>query len=108
MSSDKKNADKKDLIKRLEADLFVAYGPMVSGEFLRKALGFPSLAAMRQAVARGVLPIPIFSIKYRRGKFALVKDIAPWLAEQRSHAAIIQKSDLENKGLTGGKKNDLV
>jgi hypothetical protein len=32
------------------------------------------------------VPVPVFSIKNRRGKYALVKDVASWLAQQRNAA----------------------
>lgn len=56
---------------------------MISGEALRTALGYPSMEAFRQALSRKTVPIPVFSIDARRGKFALVKDLARWLACQR-------------------------
>lgn len=35
------------------------------------------------ALARSRVPISVFGIEHRRGKFALVKDLAIWLARQR-------------------------
>jgi len=72
------------LIKELEADLLELYGPLLHGRDLCRVLGYPSLEAMRQAVLRDTLPVHIFPIKNRRGKFALAKDVAKWLAEQRT------------------------
>ncbi len=46
-------------------------GPAVSGD------------AFRQAVCRNSVPVPLFSIANRRGKFALAKEVASWLAQQR-------------------------
>ena len=74
-----------NLAQNLEEDLLRQYGPILTGESLRKALGYTSMDAMRQAVARGTIPVPIFPLKNRRGKFALVKDVAYWLAEQRNN-----------------------
>jgi len=71
------------LARSIEEDLFKKYGPMLTGESLREVLGYPSMEAMRQAVSRGTIPVPVFPIKNRRGKFALAKDIAIWIAEQR-------------------------
>ncbi|MET0116426.1 MAG: hypothetical protein ABW090_03275 [Sedimenticola sp.] len=73
-----------ELAKALEADLLREYGPVLTGNSLRKALGYPSLEALRQAVARDKVPVPVFSVPNRRGKFALSKDVAQWLAEQRN------------------------
>ena len=72
------------LVQKLEADMLAKYGPLLTGDSLREALGYRSMDAMRQAALRGTLPIPLFLIKHRRGKFALSKDIAVWLAKQRN------------------------
>ena len=74
------------LARSLEIDMLNQYGFMLSGNSLRKALGFSSMDALRQAIARGKIPIPIFPLENRRGKYALVKDVANWLAEQRYNA----------------------
>ena len=67
-------------------ELMRAYGPLMSGEDLRKALGYPSKSAYSQAIARGALPVPVFEIEKRRGKFALTQDVASWLVTQRAKA----------------------
>jgi hypothetical protein len=71
------------LAKELESDMLDLYGPILSGRNLVKTLGYSSSDALRQAVSRKTIPVPIFSIKKRKGKFALTKDVAFWLAEQR-------------------------
>lgn len=76
----------------LEADLLNQYGPILTGDALRKTLGYPSMDALRQAYSRGTLPVPVFPLKNRRGKYALVKDVARWLAENRNQAATGRKS----------------
>lgn len=78
------NAENLELLaSHLENELMEKFGPLLTGDVLRRSLGYPSMAALRQAVARGKAPVPIFQLKDRRGKFALAKDIAYWLAEQR-------------------------
>lgn len=72
------------LAHALERDLFAQYGPMLSGDALRLALGYPSKDALRQAICRGTVPVPVFPLENRRGKFALVKDVAQWLAKERN------------------------
>jgi hypothetical protein len=67
-------------------ELMRAYGPLMSGEDLRRALGYPSKGAYNQAIARGLLPVPVFGIERRRGKFALTQDVANWLITQRREA----------------------
>ncbi len=71
------------LTNELEADLLALYGPMMFGKPLVEALGYRSNDAFRQAVSRKTVPIPIFKIEKRRGKYALTKDVANWIATQR-------------------------
>jgi hypothetical protein len=56
------------------------YGPLLGGTALYRALGLPSAAAFRQAASREVLPVQVFSIPHRRGRFALTREVALWLA----------------------------
>jgi hypothetical protein len=74
------------LAVEIERDLLDRHGPMIGGRALCSALGFPSMAAFRQSLTRGRVPVPIFSLPLRRGKFALVKDVACWIAQQRQQA----------------------
>jgi hypothetical protein len=71
------------LALELEQNLLKAYGPLMAGESLFNALGYRSADALRQAVSRRTAPVPVFPIKKRKGKFALTKDVAYWLAKQR-------------------------
>jgi len=77
-----------DFMKELEQDLVDKYGHTLSGDDLQRTLGFPTLSALRQAINRKQIPIPIFTIKHRKGKFALAKDVANWLAYQRESANV--------------------
>ena len=72
----------------LERELTSRFGPMVSNDNLRITLGYASKEVFRQAISRKTVPVPIFDIENRRGKFALVKDIAVWLAAQRERATL--------------------
>lgn len=74
----------------IERDLFERHGPMIADDALRIALGYRSTDAFRQALSRKTVPIPVFSVENRRGKYALVKDVAKWLVKQRN-AAITQQ-----------------
>ena len=76
-----------DFAKALERDLTDRHGPLIANEALSIALGYPSMAAFRQALARRTVPVLVFTPRNRRGKFALVKDVAAWLASQRNAAA---------------------
>jgi len=71
------------LAKQLEEGLLKLYmSPMLSGEALQRSMGYRTTDALRQAILRGTIPIKTFKIENRRGQYALVKDIAQWLAEQ--------------------------
>jgi hypothetical protein len=84
----------------LERELLSKHGPMMTGENLRIALGYPSKEAFRQAIARKTTPIPVFGIEKRRGKFALTKDVAAWLAAQRARAVAALSAPPEEGGMS--------
>lgn len=70
----------------IESVLFERHGPLLADDALRIALGYKSTEAFRQALSRKTVPVPVFSVENRRGKYALVKDVASWLAQQRNAA----------------------
>jgi len=59
-------------------------GNVVTGEPLRRALGFSTLGAMTKAIERKKLPLPLFDMPNRRGKFILARELACFLARQRA------------------------
>jgi len=63
-------------------DLLRRWGPLLQGEALRSALGFPTMTALRQAITRGTTPVPVFKIDGRRGRYAHTWTVARWLASQ--------------------------
>ncbi len=72
-----------ELAEHLEQQLMSLHqSPLLTGEALMRSLGYRSVEAFRQAISRQTVPVKIFSIENRRGRFALVKDIAFWLATQ--------------------------
>lgn len=71
-------------LAQTEAKLTRIYGAIVGGARLTRALGYPTQAAFRQAVARGRVPVRVFTIPGRRGKFAQVQDIAAWVHQVAS------------------------
>ncbi|UXY54047.1 hypothetical protein [Pseudomonas tohonis] len=87
-----------ELAKSLESDLLGRYGPLMTGEELQRALGYPTKEAFRQSLVRNTVVIPLFDLEYRRGKFALVKDVARYLAEQRFSAALGVSPNREKGG----------
>jgi hypothetical protein len=68
----------------LRAEMLKLHGPLMRGHPLAVALGYPSLAALRQARHRNQPPVEVFSIKSRRGTFALTVDVARWLESLKS------------------------
>lgn len=79
----KEEEEVEKLAEQLEKDLLQMYGsPLLTGEDLKKAMGFRSVDALRQAIVRQTIPVKVFKLENRRGKYALVKDIARWLAKE--------------------------
>lgn len=74
------------LVQSLEALIVREYGVVLTGRSLMRVLGYPSLEALRTAIYRGTVPIPVFPLENRRGKGALASDAAKWLATQREAA----------------------
>jgi len=69
------------LAEQLEKQILEFYqAPVLTGTDLQKALGYRSINSLRQSILRNQFPIRVFSMPNRRGKFALVKDIASYLA----------------------------
>lgn len=68
--------------EKIERELISEYGHLIGSRDLPKVLGFPNAVALRQAVHRNQLPIKLFSIEHRRGKFASATDCARLLATQ--------------------------
>jgi len=82
--TEKQSDEKLELLaKALEQDLLATHGPMLTGEVLWKSLGYSSADAFRQAASRKNVLVPIFAIEHRRGKFALTKEVARWIAMRR-------------------------
>lgn len=75
------------LARELNDELVRRYGLLISSSALAKELGYPSANAYCQAVVRGTLPVPLLQIPNRRGRFALARDVAIWISQQRQRAA---------------------
>lgn len=80
--------DQEKLAKQLEQELSEKHGPLMTGDSLEKALGYISKAAWRQSLVRKTVPVPVFKLEHRRGKYALTKDVAAYLAQQRYMALV--------------------
>lgn len=66
--------------------LLAAFGPILKGGDLVRALGFESFEALRQARRQKRLGIPIFAPPARRGLFAYTCDVADWIHGLRERA----------------------
>ena len=60
------------------------YGPILPSRVLWQLLGYSSPQAFRNARAKGVLPVPEFSIEGRRSRFALTADVAKWIYQLKT------------------------
>lgn len=67
--------------------LLQKYGLLIGSSKLATLLGYPSLGAFRTAVYRGTVEIPLFLVKGRRGKFALVSDVEQWISKVQADRA---------------------
>lgn len=74
------------LANDIHAELLQEGGSVLSGESLRRALGYPSVGAMHKAIARKKLILPFFRMPTRRGLFVLSRDVAYFIARQRANA----------------------
>jgi len=83
MAQDSDENELEELANKIEASLLGKYGPVLTGDVLRLTLGYSTMGALRQAASVGNLPVPTFTPKNRRGRFALSMDVAKWLASER-------------------------
>ncbi len=77
-----------NIAAELTARLTTQYGAMLGSSALIKELSYPSAASFQRALARGVVPVPVFKIEHRRGSFALATDVAEWLSRQRANVPL--------------------
>lgn len=61
--------------------MLAEYGPLLTGQDLVAALGYPTPAAFWQARRCGRVQVRTFRIPGRRGTFALTTDVAGWLLD---------------------------
>tara|TARA_R110001599_G_scaffold229825_5_gene429057 strand:- start:1395 stop:1673 length:279 start_codon:yes stop_codon:yes gene_type:complete len=80
------------LALEIENALMQRSGPLLTGDLLVSSLGYPSETAFRKAVERNTVPVAVFTIPRRRGQYALSRDVALWLAEQREKNSKRQKN----------------
>lgn len=75
-----------DLEATLRDALIHDWGYVVGSAGLRQALGYPTQAALRAAIARGAVQVRVFEIEGRKGPFALAHELAAWLAAHEGTA----------------------
>ena len=81
----------KRLIDEIYSELKQEAGYIVSGDALRRALGFSTIGAMTKAIARKKLPLPLFEMPNRRGKFIRARELAYFIACQRAKVGVQEK-----------------
>ncbi len=79
-------SDANELATELEESLTRRHGHLLQPAALQHELGYPTAVAFRKALSRRRVPVPTFRIEGRKGHFALARDVARWLAEQRVSA----------------------
>lgn len=84
MTTPPKGAAQESDRKELERELVCQYGLVIGHSHLYRVLGYRTGHALRQADARGTLPVKVFAVPGRRGKFAFARDVADWLIALRS------------------------
>lgn len=67
----------------LISDLLARHGELIGQQALAHLLGYETTGALRKAAERGQLPIKLRSIPGRRGRLALTREVADWLATLR-------------------------
>lgn len=79
-SQDKPIAEQPDDAANAARALQVEHGLVVGGPTLWRLMGYRTGDAFRKAAQRKTLPIPVFKLARRRGRFAFTSDVARWLA----------------------------
>jgi hypothetical protein len=63
----------------IEDSLLAKNGELMTGECLRRSMGYRSERSFARAVKDGTVPVPLISLPGRRGWFARTRDVADWL-----------------------------
>ena len=86
------------LAKKIHTELLEKDGSVLTGDSLRRALGFSTVGAMTKAIARKKLILPFFKMPPRRGLFVLSLEVAYYLASQRAEAGGLCLPDSSQEG----------
>ena len=68
--------------RELNDELVRKFGIVLPSSVLVKMLGYHSPSAYRQAISRGTVPVQLFSMPNRRGRFALARDVAEFVSQR--------------------------
>lgn len=83
------------------------FGLLVGGRTLWKSLGYQTATAFHKAVARGTVPIPVFELPHRQGKFALAEDLDVWIDRLRGRVPPLpdDSTEAQPKPFSGQREN---
>lgn len=57
------------------------HGPLLGTPTLWRVLGFTTGDAFRKALQRNTVPVPVFQLPNRRGRFAHTRQVIEWLRQ---------------------------
>jgi hypothetical protein len=75
--------------EKLAKELIARYGETMQGPDLFKALGFRTYSGFYKANKNNKLPVKVFSLKGRRGYFALTVAVAQFLQENGCEDSLV-------------------
>lgn len=67
--------------KAIEAALLAEHGELMTGECLRRAMGYRSERTYQRAIKARTVPVSVVCLPGRRGWFARTRDVAAWLSD---------------------------
>src|SRR5690348_8160784 len=87
----------KTLARELEDDLVRSHGHVIGGRALLELLGYSSPDALNLALKRSRVEVPVFELPYRRGKWALARDVVLHLVSRRDTSAALNPNSRKSK-----------
>lgn len=84
----------------IEDALVERNGELMTGEPLRRSMGYRSERSFARAIKEGTVPVPLIALTGRRGWFARTRDVAAWL---RSLAPSPGEGASGPQGIEGGR-----
>jgi sRNA-binding regulator protein Hfq len=65
----------------LISQLTERYGEMVDLKTLSKIIGYKTVDALKYAIRKNQFEVTTFFIEGRKGRFAMIRDVASWMIE---------------------------